>query len=297
MITNLAKIKIKKMISSSITIKQPNEKIWAALTQKDAMKLWYFDIPDFVLEAGATFNFYEPGGANKYQHRCTIVEIVPGKKLSHTWQHPSLSKGTSTVTWLLEPAGEGKTNVTVQHEGLESFADAGPDFAPENYKMGWDGLVLMLKNYVNGLQKKKYEVFIHAPALKVWENMWGQEGYGKWTSVFCIGSIYKGELQQGGKIQFLGPDGSGMYSNIVYYKPHTHLFFQHIGEMKNFEEMPVDEKAETWTGSFENYTYTEKDGGTQVVAEVDLSPQHVEMFDSIFPKGLQILKQNVENKS
>ncbi|WP_262708352.1 SRPBCC family protein [Chryseobacterium sp. CH21] len=70
------------------TINAPAEKIWKALTDKNEMKSWYFDIQDFVLETGKKFNFYEPGGANKYHHQGEILEIIPNQKLKHTWSYP-----------------------------------------------------------------------------------------------------------------------------------------------------------------------------------------------------------------
>lgn len=36
------------MLTVSYEIKAPVNKIWSALTNKDEMKIWYFDIPDFV---------------------------------------------------------------------------------------------------------------------------------------------------------------------------------------------------------------------------------------------------------
>lgn len=35
------------------------ENVWQALTDKEVMKIWYFDIPRFNLEVGADFSFYE----------------------------------------------------------------------------------------------------------------------------------------------------------------------------------------------------------------------------------------------
>jgi len=135
------------MIQTKIVIKATGAKVWQALTEKDQMKEWYFDIPDFELKDGAVFNFYEPGEARQFHHRCQIKEIVPFKKLTHTWTHPSHSKGESLVTWLLKEEN-GSTEVTLQHEGIENFADAGPEFAAESYQIGWDELLAMLKNYL-----------------------------------------------------------------------------------------------------------------------------------------------------
>jgi len=116
------------------------EQIWQVITDKGQMKQWYFDIPDFELKVNSTFNFYEPGDAKRFHHRCTIKEIVPNRKLQYTWTHPSHSKGESLLTWEILPLGR-YTLVKLTHSGIENFADAGDDFARENYKVGWQEIV------------------------------------------------------------------------------------------------------------------------------------------------------------
>jgi len=138
------------MITSKVIIKEAASKVWQALTDKKQMKEWYFDIADFELKVGAVFNFYEPGGANKFHHRCVIREIEPERKFSHTWTHPSHCQGESRVTWLINEKN-GITEVVLQHQGVENFAGAGPEFVPGNYQKGWDGLLSILKNYVSGI--------------------------------------------------------------------------------------------------------------------------------------------------
>ena len=47
-------------------------KVWKALTDKNQMKLWYFDLPEFKPEVGFEFQFY--GGKdenNQYLHKCS----------------------------------------------------------------------------------------------------------------------------------------------------------------------------------------------------------------------------------
>lgn len=43
------------------TYNVPVEQVWRAITDKDEMKIWYFDIPNFVLKEGAVFDFLNPG--------------------------------------------------------------------------------------------------------------------------------------------------------------------------------------------------------------------------------------------
>ena len=135
-------------VIKTTTIKAPVEKVWEALTEKEQMKQWYFTIPDLVLEEGSQFSFYEPGGQNKFLHTCVITEVTPLQRFQHTWTHPTHSQGRSLVTWDLVPQGNA-TEVTLMHEGIENFADGGPDLSPENYAAGWEEIVeRSLKNFV-----------------------------------------------------------------------------------------------------------------------------------------------------
>lgn len=278
------------MITTSIKIKDSASRVWQALTDKNQMKEWYFDIPDFELRVGATFNFFEPGGENRFHHRCQIIEIVPNRKLSHSWTHPSRSIGESLVTWTLNE-DNGITEVTLQHEGIENFADAGPEFAPENFQTGWEGIVLILKNYMYGIRKHTYQIDINATAERVWNVLLNDETYRQWTNFFYEGSYYKGELKQGGRVHFLTPEGGGMYADIIIYKPHSNILFQHIGEVVNSVEQPLDETAERWTGAFENYILKSSGSITKLIVEVDLTPEHANFINENFPKGLKKVKE------
>lgn len=139
-------------MNENVTVKQkvdaPIEKVWKALTNKVQMKEWYFDIPDFELEVHNEFNFFEPGGENKYHHRGEILEIISNKKLTHTWTYPEFSEEKSVVTWHLEEDGEG-TIITLTHEGLGNFKHLGKDFQKESFNNGWNEIIGgSLKDYL-----------------------------------------------------------------------------------------------------------------------------------------------------
>ncbi|WP_081918397.1 SRPBCC domain-containing protein [Sphingobacterium sp. ML3W] len=135
------------MITSSVLIRKNTAIVWEAITNNELFKNWYFEIPDFELVLGATFHFYEPGAKRQFLHVCTILEIIPFKRFSHTWTHPDYSKGTTKVTWLLTEKDEF-TTVTLQHSGIENLSDGGPDFAPENYQLGWDKILFNLHKFI-----------------------------------------------------------------------------------------------------------------------------------------------------
>jgi uncharacterized protein YndB with AHSA1/START domain len=127
----------------------PVDKVWNAITDKDEMKQWYFDIPDFKPETGTEFSF--PGGPDdkKYIHLCKVTEVIAGKKLTHSWRYEGY-EGNSFVTFELFPEN-GKTSVKLTHAGLETFPADNTDFAKSNFKEGWTHIIgTSLKEYVEG---------------------------------------------------------------------------------------------------------------------------------------------------
>lgn len=121
-------------------ITAPIEKVWRALTDKNEMQLWYFDIPDFEAEVGKSFDFYEPGEEKKYLHRIEILEIIENQKLKHTWFYPTFSDDKTIVTWELKSYGED-TKVTLKHEGTENLKDLGEGFSNESFTQGWNEII------------------------------------------------------------------------------------------------------------------------------------------------------------
>ena len=279
------------MVTTTLKIKANPKQIWQALTKKDHQKVWYFDIPDFGTEPGTVFEFYE-SEAKQYLHRCEVLDSVENKLLIHTWTHPNESKGSSVVTWKIEENGEN-AEVTLTHEGLESFSDGGDALKPENYQMGWDAIVKTnLRNFLVGIKRLEYEIEIDASPEKIWNVLWDKELYKKWTECFYPGSHYTGKIENGGRIHFLSPSGNGMYSNIVYLMENTHIVFQHIGDVKDNKEMPLDESTMLWTGCFEMYKLTELEKGkTTLLAEVDCMAEHLEFMKEKFPLGLEKIKE------
>ena len=116
----------------------PSKKVWEALTIKEKMKQWYFDIEDFKPQIGAKFQFKGGKDGRVYTHLCEIKELIPEKKLAYTWRYEGYP-GNSLVTIELFPEGE-KTKIRLTHAGLEKFGDH-PDFAPSNFAEGWTYII------------------------------------------------------------------------------------------------------------------------------------------------------------
>lgn len=129
------------------TYNAPVKKVWNAITDRDQMKQWYFDLKEFKPEVGFEFQFEGGKDGNTYLHLCKVTEVVEGKKLKHSWRYDGF-EGNSFVTWELFDEGN-KTRVKLTHDGLETFPVNNPDFAKNNFVMGWNQIVgTSLKEYV-----------------------------------------------------------------------------------------------------------------------------------------------------
>lgn len=117
----------------------PIEKVWKAITDKEQMKQWYFDLDDFKPEVGFEFQFEGGKDGNCYLHLCKITEVVPGKKITYSWRYDGY-EGNSFVTWELFEDGN-KTRLRLTHAGLETFPASNPDLAKENFVQGWTHIV------------------------------------------------------------------------------------------------------------------------------------------------------------
>jgi len=129
------------------TYHAPIEKVWKAITDKDDMKQWYFDLTEFKPVVGFAFEFYGKGSTGQtMKHLCEIIEVQSQRKLVYTWKYEGYP-GISYVTFELFPDGDG-TRLKLTHSGLETFPPLA-DFAKENFAEGWTSLIgSLLKKFV-----------------------------------------------------------------------------------------------------------------------------------------------------
>lgn len=146
------------------------------------------------------------------------------------------------------------------------------------------------------MKKLFFSTIINAPKANVWDALWDRDSYGKWTAEFSEGSYAESEWQEGGYIRFLAPEGDGMYSIIERKDPPNYMSFKHIGVVKNWEDMPLDEESRKWTGAMENYTLQELGEGTELVVELDTTDDHESYFKEAFPRALNKVKELAETK-
>jgi hypothetical protein len=149
------------------------------------------------------------------------------------------------------------------------------------------------------MQTLHFSTHIKASPEKVWKTMLDNATYRIWTAPFHEGSYFKGDWSEGSKILFLGPGENGeaeggMVSMIETNRPYEFISIKHLGMIKNGIEDTTSEEAKKWTPAHENYTFTEKDGGTDLSIDMDSNEEYKEMFEGVWPKALAKLKELAE---
>jgi hypothetical protein len=149
------------------------------------------------------------------------------------------------------------------------------------------------------MQKIHFSIQINAPREKVWDVMLSDKTYREWTKAFNPGGYYKGDWNEGSKILFVGLDPvtgkeGGMVSRIKESRKPEFVSVEHLGIVNNGVEDTTSEMAKKWTPAFENYTFTEKDGGTQLDVDMDTADEMKEEFEKMWPKALELLKEVAE---
>ena len=149
------------------------------------------------------------------------------------------------------------------------------------------------------MQILHFSIQINAPREKVWDTMLTDKTYRQWTTAFGEGGFYKGDWNKGSKIQFLGVDAEsgkemGMTAVIADNRLHEFISIKHLGIVADGVEDTTSEQAIKWAPAFENYTFTDKDGGTELQIDTDTNDEYVEIFSQMWPDGLQRLKALAE---
>lgn len=134
---------------NEVLLDATSARVWKALTDKNEMKQWYFDLKEFKAVPGFEFEF-EGGPEDRiYIHQCKIVDVIPLEKLSYTWSYKGY-QGSTLVTFELFEEGE-RTRLKLTHEGLENFTiNNNPDLDKKNFDAGWSHIIgTSIKDYIN----------------------------------------------------------------------------------------------------------------------------------------------------
>ncbi|MBP9712045.1 MAG: SRPBCC domain-containing protein [Candidatus Pacebacteria bacterium] len=150
------------------------------------------------------------------------------------------------------------------------------------------------------MEKITFSTIINAPREKVWHVMLDDVIYQQWTKPFNEGSRYVGKWETGSEMRFIGvnengKESGGMYSKIKEARPYEFVSIEHLGIITETGEIDTtSEEVKKWTPAFENYSFSNKEGGTEVLVELDISDEWKDMFNDMWPRALAKLKEVAE---
>jgi hypothetical protein len=151
------------------------------------------------------------------------------------------------------------------------------------------------------MEKLQFKIEINAPISNVFDKMLGitnKSTYEQWTAMFNPTSTYEGNWEKGSKMLFVGTDEKGekggMVSEVFDHIHHQFISIRHYGLVTANVEITDGPEVEKWANGFENYTFIEKNGSTQVTVELDLTEDFLEYMKETYPKALDKLKEICE---
>lgn len=151
------------------------------------------------------------------------------------------------------------------------------------------------------MKKLQFKVSIHAPASKIYDVMLGinnKSTYEQWTALFNPTSTYEGSWEKGNKLLFIGVDEKGekggMVSKVADIVPNRFVSIQHYGLIKADKEITEGPEVEKWANGFENYSFEENNGVTNVTVDLDSNDEFLDYMNETYPKALDKLKEMCE---
>lgn len=157
-----------RAITLSVTVKASPERVYKALTDAQELMKWFPTVVETDPRPGGTYKFTWKSKDQSRDHirEGKFVELVPGKKVSYTWdarpmKDLSVSTGKSLPTmveWTLEKTADG-TKVTLVHSGW----GVGPEWEEmfAQHDGGWNVFTRNLKSVIEDgvdIREKQFEM-------------------------------------------------------------------------------------------------------------------------------------------
>lgn len=129
-------------------VNAPIERVWQAWTDPKELTQWYAPknmstpVAEVDLRVGGEYRITMSGETGEHTTVGTFSVVEKPTKLVFSWGWGEGSETPTTVTVELTDIGEGKTSVTLRHEG---FADTK---ARDGHKQGWEGVFDKLEGHI-----------------------------------------------------------------------------------------------------------------------------------------------------
>src|SRR5687768_10364630 len=116
------------------------------------------------------------------------------------------------------------------------------------------------------MKKLEFKTEIAAKRDKVWRTMLDPKTYREWVNVSWPGSYFEGNWKTGENMRFIGgQDQGGTLANLVEVREPEYVLAKHVAVITgDGKEDRTSEEAKGWIGTTEEYTFTEKNGRTEL---------------------------------
>lgn len=273
---------IERIFNASIEI------VWKAITDKEKMKRWYFDLAEFKPVVGFEFQFEGGEEGKSYLHLCKVTEVIPNKKLQYSWRYDGYA-GNSFVTWELFDEGENKTRLKLTHEGLETFPTDNPDLAPHNFAEGWNMIIgTLLREFVE-TTIIQISVEINASPSKVWNVLTHPSQTIQWANAFSEGSSVESDWNKGSEVKWKDVDGTVVTKGVVAVsEPGRQLKILFYDDVNMTSADPVGSYYEVYSLTpHDSKTILHIESGPLALKDVNTQQEHWE-------KGIAVMKELAE---
>ncbi|WP_257670685.1 SRPBCC family protein [Parapedobacter tibetensis] len=270
------------------TYSAPIERVWKALTDKEQLKAWYFDIADFKPELGFEFTFSGGKDGENFVHHCKVVEVNPPHKLSYTWAYEGYP-GQSLVSFELDELSAKETKLTLTHSDIDTFPDDNDAFAPASFNEGWTFILgESLRKFVE-TESFAQSTVISASLEKVWHVIMHPNG--QWGNAFGGGALLKDtDWQVGSPVIWTDLEGDIGANGIVTANNGRDLL-----DLTYYDELHPAPDAQL--GDYiERFRLTQnEDGHTALTIDIEELPKmYISMHKEMWENALQIIKKEAE---
>jgi uncharacterized protein YndB with AHSA1/START domain len=219
-----------KIVVIERTYEAPIEKVWEALTNKDQMKHWYFEVTDFKAEVGFEFQFSAASEGKTYLHKCKVVEANPITKIAYTWSYDGYV-GQSLVTFELFSEAKNKTRLKLTHSDLDTFSTDNPEFSQESFNEGWKSILgQSLRNFVETDSFTK-SIRINASLKDIWNIVLNPDN--QWGLAFGGGATAETDWKEGSPIIWRDNQNNiGANGIVEVHQPEKYLRLHYYDDVK-----------------------------------------------------------------
>lgn len=138
------------------------------------------------------------------------------------------------------------------------------------------------------------QIDVDAPPERVWHVLTDDRTYRQWTAEFAEGSYAETDWQEGSRVRFLGPDGTGLVGTVVASRRPELLDVAYDGVVGGGVDDTTSEQAQVWSGTHETYRLEPVGAGTRLSVDAPMDDAWYDDMVVAWDRALQRVKQLAE---